>query len=94
MAKKNVAVYDDSEGYIKRFLEYVTSRRIPWLEVTGFTKTKALKEYLEQNRVDLLLFSLEMAVEEEGDREDRPRADSHRDRHRGGHRPQRRGTNV
>ena len=70
MAKKNVAVYDDSEGYIKRFLEYVTSRRIPWLEVTGFTKTKALKEYLEQNRVDLLLFSLEMAVEEEGDREE------------------------
>ncbi len=70
MAKKNVAVYDDSEGYIQRFLEYVNSRGIAWLEVNGFTKTKALKEYLETNRVDLLLFSLETSVEEKGDREE------------------------
>lgn len=59
MAKKNVAVYDCSDTYIKRFLKYVNGQKPEGFSVIGFSEMDALKQYLENNRVDILLFSLE-----------------------------------
>lgn len=71
MAGKTVAVYDSSESYIQQFLKYVNRRNERWLEVTGFTDTEALQEFLDKKPLDLLLFSMEELVDEEQDLEER-----------------------
>lgn len=69
MAKKTVAVYDGSEGYIKQLLEYLSRKKDLWFEVKGFSDPNALERYLNDTPVDVLLFSMEDVVEEGGDPE-------------------------
>ncbi len=64
MAKKTVAVYDCSEGYMNRFLKYVSRRGDPRYEVVGFTDFSALEEFLDNHKVRVLLFSAEETVGE------------------------------
>lgn len=59
MAKKNVAVYDNSSTYMKRFLNYVNHRKSSGISIKGFSDLSALEEYLGKNQVDVLLFSME-----------------------------------
>lgn len=70
MAKKNVAVYDCSSTYINRFLKYVNGQKPEGISVTGFTEIPALKKYLEHNRCDLLLFSMEEQMTQAQDAEE------------------------
>ena len=70
MARKTVAVYDSSEGYINRFLEYLSGKTNLWFEAAGFHDIAALENYLTENKVDVLLFSMEELVEETEDKEE------------------------
>lgn len=70
MAGKTVAVYDSSESYIRQLLKYLNQKKEGWLEITGFTDTAALKEFLDRKPVDILLFSMEELVDEEEDSEE------------------------
>lgn len=71
MAKKTVAVYDGSEGYIQRLMEYLNRKNDLWFEVKGFNDTAALEAFLDLHKVEILLFSMEELVEEEKDLEER-----------------------
>ena len=71
MAGKTVAVYDNSESYIKSFLKYVSRRKESWMEIKGFTETDALEGFLSSRPVDLLLFSMEELVDEKENLESR-----------------------
>ncbi len=62
MAMKNVAVYDNSSTYMKRFLKYVNHRKASGVSIKGFSDLSALKDYLEKSQVDVLLFSMEEQV--------------------------------
>ena len=71
MAKKTVAVYDSSEGYIRRLMEYLNQKKDLWFDVKGFNDTTSLEAYLNKHKVDVLLFSMEELVEEEEDKEEK-----------------------
>ena len=69
MAMKNVAVYDNSSTYMKRFLKYVNHRKANGISVKGFSELSALEDYLEKCQVDVLLFSMEEQIAEGVDAE-------------------------
>lgn len=70
MAKRTVAVFDDSEEYIGRLAEYVNRKKDLAFDLIGFWDADALAHYLEETRIDILLFSMERLLEESENREE------------------------
>lgn len=62
MGRRLTAVYDSDPEYIKRFLDYAEDHHFRWIELIGFTDLKALKKYLDKNKIGLLLFSMEEMI--------------------------------
>ena len=59
MAKNVLAVYDQCQVYLERFLNYVNNRKRLDIEAVGFTDPDILEDYLKNNRIRALLFSRE-----------------------------------
>lgn len=57
MAKNILAVCDKDLSYIGRFLSYMKSRGNLPFKVAGFSTTESLNNYLNKNRIDILLLS-------------------------------------
>lgn len=57
MAKKLLALFDRDLDYVSRFMNFVKGRRNLPFKVAGFSETGSLFEFVERNRVDILLYS-------------------------------------
>lgn len=71
MEKKCVALFDGSEDYVNKFLDYCSEKKDLGFEVAGFYRLDDLERYLQTAQVDVLLFSMEDAVEAEKSEEER-----------------------
>ncbi len=61
--KEILAVCDEDEGYVKRFMEYLTEKNDMPFELIAFTKKEELLCYLEENKVYILLIAAEIMTE-------------------------------
>lgn len=65
MKKTKLAVFDSSREYIDKFFDYIKRKRNFTFEILGFSDVNALEDYVEANRIDVLLFSQEELVDKE-----------------------------
>lgn len=63
MAKKLLALFDKDLDYVNRFMAFVKGRRNLPFKIAGFSKIDALFEFVDRNRVDILLFSEDSGME-------------------------------
>ncbi len=69
MAKTHLAVYDESQSYVDRFINYSKKRLGIKDAIIGFTDTDALINYLQKNKIKILLISEEEWVRKKTDPE-------------------------
>ncbi len=65
MKKIVLAVFDGDREYIQKFSDYVKRKKMLPFETLGFSNREALENYVESNKIDVLLFSPEEMAEEE-----------------------------
>ncbi len=69
MAKTHLAVYDESQTYVDRFINYSKKRLGMKTAIIGFTDTDALINYLKENKIKILLISEEEWINKDEDPE-------------------------
>ena len=70
MKKMVLAVFDDNREYIYKFSDYIKRKKKLPFETLGFSDREALWNYVESNKIDVLLFSQEEFTENEKTEED------------------------
>ncbi len=69
MVRTHLAVYDESQSYVDRFINYSKKRLGMKDKIIGFTDTQALINYLQSNKIKILLISEEEWVKKKEDPE-------------------------
>lgn len=59
MFRTQIAVYDENQSYVDRFISYSKKRLGMRREIAGFTDVDALINYLKENKIKVLLLSEE-----------------------------------
>ena len=65
MKKIVLAVFDCSREYIDKFSDYIKRKKNLPFEILGFSNREALWNYVESNKIHVLLFSQEELVDDE-----------------------------
>ena len=69
MARTHLAVYDESQNYVDRFINYSKKRLGMREQIIGFTDTQALINFLQSNKINILLVSEEEWINKKEDPE-------------------------